>query len=372
MMNFGLSKFVVAVLLFCNNVKSASSYTCHNDTQTLNQILMNGGTGTYHICANTTIDAGVFDSQQGWVDGSFPVLMVNSGIKILCGENGSVENKCVFRDGDTGFEIINSGWYTNPATGPTGVAFLPGLHIEGFTFTGLALPIYSYPVLLNQVGLTVKNCKFVDNLNAQSIIKIQTSPHPSPNQIGVEDSHFIGNSIAAPLKQPGQPGDVAVGLIEVPYDARVSVSDSIFMNNTFLAPVGSNIVTEPPLFQGQTAGSVNVTDSCFVKNNNVTAGLLLVQYPNAGGVITGNHKDTNDFKEGGDICDGLLVIQPSKTGVCKLEGFNKTECSILQADAPTSAPTDAPTAATSGSLSMFPTARETVMILSFVFSTYLF
>ena len=152
------------------------------------------------------------------------------------------------------------------------------------------------------------------------------------------------------------------------------------MNNTFLAPVGSNIVTEPQLFQGQTAGSVNVTDSCFVKNNNVTAGLLLVQYPNAGGVITGNHKDTNDFKEGGDICDGLLVIQPSKTGVCNLEGFNKTECSILQADAPTSAPTDAPTsaptdaptAATSGSLSMFPTARETVMILSFVFSTYLF
>ena len=143
----------------------APNYTCYNDTQTLNQILLNGGTGTYHICANTIINTGVYGGViDSWENGSFPILMVNSGIKILCGENGSVENNCVFRDGVTGFEIINSGWYTNPATGPTGVAFLPDLHIEGFTFSGLALPIYSYPVLLNLVGLTVKNCKFVVSL----------------------------------------------------------------------------------------------------------------------------------------------------------------------------------------------------------------
>lgn len=164
-MNFGFLEFAFAFVLFCSNVESANSYTCYNDTITLNEIIVQPFSGgTYHICAGTTINVGVADGRLGYKGGAFPVVLAHGGIKILCGENGSVENNCVFRGGDAAFEIINPGFYTRPTYKPTGVALLPGLHIEGFTFTGLKFPVFSYRDALAQVSLKVKNCKFVVSL----------------------------------------------------------------------------------------------------------------------------------------------------------------------------------------------------------------
>ena len=165
MMNIGFSGFALAFVLICSNVKSSHSYTCYNDTQVLNQKLIQpGAAGTYHICANTTFNVGRFDPQLGFKDGVPPIIVPDSGIKILCGENGSIEDNCVIRGGDYGIEIINPGFYTPPTYNPTEPASVTGLHVEGFTFTGLTLPIYSYYPLLLQVGLTVKNCEFIVSL----------------------------------------------------------------------------------------------------------------------------------------------------------------------------------------------------------------
>ena len=165
MMNIGFSGFAVAFVLICSHVKSSHSYTCYNDTVALNKILLQpDAAGTYHICANTTFNVGRYDSQLGFKDGVPPIIMAHSGIKILCGENGSIEDNCVIRGGDYGIEIINPGFYTPPTYNPTEPASVTGLHVEGFTFTGLTLPIYSYYPLLLQVGLTVKNCEFIVSL----------------------------------------------------------------------------------------------------------------------------------------------------------------------------------------------------------------
>ena len=120
--------------------------------------------GTFHICAGTTITVGTYDDRLGYVDGSFPIVMSNNGIKVLCGEKGRIEDNCVFRGGSAAVEIINPGFYTRPSFKPTGVALLAGLQIEGFTFTGLKVPIYSNYDSLAQVSLKVKNCKFIVSL----------------------------------------------------------------------------------------------------------------------------------------------------------------------------------------------------------------
>ncbi len=154
--------FVILSLLICTNFHSASSYSCYNDTESLNEAIFISGESqkTYHICAGTKIKTGNFDNNQDkYVNGSHPIIMAYSGIKVLCGAHGNVEDNCVFSNGETGVEIIHPGYYKPPVDS---VIMLNNLYIEGFTFSELTnVPIYSYYAALGGVDITMKNCKFL-------------------------------------------------------------------------------------------------------------------------------------------------------------------------------------------------------------------
>ena len=161
-MKISTSALVILSTLLCNNFHCASSFLCYNDTVSLNEAIFTSGElqKTYHICAGSKIKTGNFDyNEDKYVNGSHPIIMAYSGIKILCGPHGNVEDSCIFFNGDTGVEIIHPGYYKPPVNS---VIMLKDLHLEGITFSELtSRPIYSYFAGLKGVDITVKNCKFI-------------------------------------------------------------------------------------------------------------------------------------------------------------------------------------------------------------------
>ena len=166
-MKLEFSILLVALVIMNNFLGSVASghanYTCYSDSLALfTDMSNNGANKTYHICPNTMWSIGDYDSRTNkFVDGDWPVVIMHSDTKVLCGPHGHVADNCTIISKATGVEIINAYYYNK---GPAKFLALQNILIQGFTFTGQSTNshiIYSYYVFLSEVDLTVRDCKFI-------------------------------------------------------------------------------------------------------------------------------------------------------------------------------------------------------------------
>ena len=169
-MKFELYILLAALVVMDNFFGSVASgdeeYKCYSESLALfTDMSNNGANKTYHVCPGTIWKTGEYDQRTNtFVNGVYPVEIMHSDTKVLCGRHGNSGDNCTIISQAAGVEIINPYYYQK---GPKEFVHLQNLLIQGFTFTGQSTNshiIYSFPLFLGEVDLTVRDCKFIVSL----------------------------------------------------------------------------------------------------------------------------------------------------------------------------------------------------------------
>lgn len=358
-MKLEFSILLVALVIMNNFLGSVASghanYTCYSDSLALfTDMSNNGANKTYHICPNTMWSIGDYDSRTNkFVDGDWPVVIMHSDTKVLCGPHGHVADNCTIISKATGVEIINAYYYNK---GPPKFLALQNILIQGFIFTGQSTNshiIYSYYVFLSEVDLTVRDCKFIDNPNARAIINVEAAGKDGREHAVIENCLFQNNYIGqhTNLKNQILPN---AGLI-IGFDApEIEVYGSQFYNNTFDDKIEFSALIFAPtqkynsqqdLFTSD--ANVTIKGSCFIDNKGMTYSLAESTNVEDAGNRNNNYASQNEFKltDVDRLCNGFTKQNTVKSlPSCSTDGFQEPLCPLWEA--PSATPSKAPPSAT--------------------------
>ena len=155
---------------------------------------------TYHLCPNTVLDASIRS-----------LYLWESGVSVICGENGDLSDNCVIEGGDYQFFVAD-----HPEKGsPKGVS------IKGVTFTGQGVAsVVVYGAGKSQV--TVEDCLFENTDNEAAVSVYAGSSTTTRNEVAINSSRFRNNVLLSIIGNVG---------------CDVSISKSLFNDNIALVSV---------------------------------------------------------------------------------------------------------------------------------------
>ena len=93
-------------------------------------------TRTYRVCADTTIDVKEYDwDTSSYVGPGNPAVSIwNPNVRIICGDNGNVEDNCVFNGGSFQIDVVGADAINETLP----ILPLENISIEGFSFTAVS------------------------------------------------------------------------------------------------------------------------------------------------------------------------------------------------------------------------------------------
>jgi len=248
---------------------------------------------TYHFCANSTMRVYStnpkffnFDSSSG---DTFPLIIFRPNVNILCGEDGSFENKCTFKGGIAQIVLTESPFFVSYNLNTT----TENVTIEGFRFTGTRNGV-NIANRSNVTNITVKNCRFDNNHHILASLQI-APPYALLSKAHVNNCTFESNiyfhSVNTLSEDPNIKDDWLVirnigVILSLPMEnpdsiVEVYISNNIFSNNSFLTSSpdedeGTNNVVASIINLIPPVVSVSVIDNYFKGNTNYSSGLIIV------------------------------------------------------------------------------------------------
>lgn len=165
------------------------NYSCFSSTKDLLEAQIqdyraaNSTADVYIICPNTTITIGVLENpaagENDFVNGDYPLWVLDSDTTIQCGLDGRVENNCVLDGGFVQFLVQTA----IPVSGTNANQFLEfveadivldNVTVRGITFTGMIGAVGPYDggsVMVSQSGhITFVDCWWTDLVASAGLI----------------------------------------------------------------------------------------------------------------------------------------------------------------------------------------------------------